>query len=122
MDLIKLLLIKNNSINENNIKCRIGFVGNCQTVYLNFLLEELLKNNRNYITKWCCYNINIAFFQNVKSKNKISHHEEGIKYLQQCDFIIYQHILPQTSEFFNTECILKYKKETCVLKIGRAHV
>ena len=74
------------------------------------IIINVLANNKQYITKWCCYNINNAFFKNIKSKTKISNHEEGIKYLQQCDFIIYQHILPQTSEFFNTECILKYKK------------
>ena len=112
MDLVKLLLKrKYNSIKE----IRIGFVGNCQTVYLNFLLEELLKNNSQYITKWCCYNIKTAYFANVKSKNKIKDHNEGINYLKECDFIIYQHILPQTSEFFSTDCILKYKKNTCVL-------
>ena len=114
MDCKKLLLNKKPvKIVVDNYKYHIGFIGNCQTVSLNFFLENCL--SKEYITKWCRYNDKISFFQTFKSTHKLGILKYGVAYLKNCEVIIYQHIKASTSPLFNTEAIKKYKKPNTIL-------
>lgn len=98
----------------------IGFIGNCQTVSLCYFLQELLQGNTNYKIQWCCYEDD---FKEIiekerwadKCKNKIYNKTESMRFLEGCDYIIYQHISEDTSPFFNTKCLEYYAKDTCKL-------
>ena len=89
MDCNKLLLNKNPAkFIKDGFKYHIGFVGNCQTIGLNFFLENCL--SKEYVTKWCLYNNTQSWYKPLKSKHKLGNLKYGIAYLKNCEIIIYQ--------------------------------
>jgi hypothetical protein len=103
----------------------IGLLGNCQTVGLCILLQELLNNNSNYSVYWCCYGDEFIGHLGPWSNpcNKILNYEESVNYLKKCDFIIYQNVCEEKSPFLNKKCIQSYKKpDTKLISIPSIYV
>ena len=103
----------------------IGLVGNCQTVGLCILLQELIKDNSNYSVYWCCYGD--EFIQHLTDWsddcNKILNYQESVNYLKKCDFIIYQNVCEEKSPFLNKKCIQSYKKpDTKLISISSIYL
>jgi len=99
-----------------NNEIKIGFVGNCQILCSHIFLEKIIKNDIKYISKWISFDKNNNIWSDfIRNENKIHNSEAGIAYLKKCDIIIYQHIKPETSQFFNTINIQKYKKPSAIL-------
>jgi hypothetical protein len=118
MDLKRLLINKKvhpKNAKNYNYEIYIGFIGNCQTLASHIFLEEIIKNHNKYLSKWINYNYGVIFYHKYRNNNKINDSQNGIEYLKKCDIIIYQHIKPETSPFFNTINIQKYKKPSAIL-------
>lgn len=100
----------------------IAFIGNCQTVSLCFYLQQLLINNNDYKISWCLYGdefksiLNNAFA--IKCNNKIIDYTESLKYINNCDYIIYQTISKEKSPLLNEDNILlNIKNNAKLIKI-----
>lgn len=99
---------------------KIATVGSCQAMALNWYIKQLRPDNE---VKWSCTEIWHSWendeFGNPDSRWGSQAHDniwkvdECIDYIKSADYIIYQKILPETSEFFNYEKIDSYMKEGC---------
>ena len=94
----------------------IGFIGNCQMLSLCFYLQQCLKNEFTCEVRWILYSD-----RSDKCENKITEYDKGIDYISNCDIIIYQSLKKETSELFNEDKIMSYKKDSCIL-ISLPHI
>jgi len=92
----------------------IAFIGNCQTASLTFYFQQLLDCNiqwllygeefRGHLTAW-----------SDKVKNKVLDYNISLDIIKNSDFIIYQEICKEKSEFSNSETLNSIKKDACIL-------
>ena len=91
----------------------ICFVGNCQTVGLAYFLKRCVPDQH---IVWCCYGE--EFLQHLGSwtqgVEKLTVDDESIAAIAQCDVLVYQRILPETSPRFHTQQLLSYCSPRCV--------
>ena len=97
---------------------KIATLGSCQSMIINWYLRQLYPQ---YETKWVCPEIfknweltKECTYETRLFKDQIHHniwdHNEGVAYLKDADFIIYQKIDPDKSKLFNYDKIESYKK------------
>lgn len=104
----------------------IAFVGTCQSLSLSYFLQKCLQHNPIYNIKWVCYdNSFLKHLTNWSDKcvNKILNETEGIKFIQNCNYIIYHPIQESKSPFFNTNNLMKIKPTNCkMFSLQRIHI
>ena len=97
---------------------KIAIIGNCQFLSLLIYIKKLISQYKLDITaKWVCYSKTFephigSWALSVKD-DMILNTSSGIKYINDCDFIIYQHITKETSEYFNATNLKKITNNNC---------
>jgi hypothetical protein len=101
---------------------RIATVGNCQTKALTWYIQRL---NSEFDVKFICMNNRWAWcrqqYQPKRATRRgeytptLTDRVESIDFLKSVDVIVYQHIKPKTSKYYNYEKIPEYAKADCKL-------
>lgn len=100
---------------------KIALLGNCQTKALSWYINRLPLNIDvrficmyaefpNKTDGWCEDSYHRGEYISV-----ITDLSKSIEFLKEADFIIYQHIKPETTKYFNYMKIQEYKKQSCKL-------
>jgi len=104
----------------------ITFIGNCQTIALCFLFQELLHSDEDYYVCWIMYGEDFNRFigdWTNKCKNKILTYDNAIQQLIKSDIVIYQNVCKSKSLFCNTENILEIVNKNCkMIHISSMHL
>jgi hypothetical protein len=82
------------------------------------MLKKLISQHKLDITaKWICYSKtfepHIGRWALPVKDDMILNTSSGVKYINDCDFIIYQHITKETSEYFNATNLKKITNNNC---------
>lgn len=99
---------------------KITLLGNCQTKALTWYIEQL---NKNFDVKWICIDFfnDAAWALNKNFKGKdvsiIFDQNESVKRLKDSDYIIYQHISHEKSNY-NEDQIKKHQKDAELISIS----
>jgi len=93
---------------------KIATTGSCQAMVISWYMRQLFPQCQ---AKWICPEIfkdwELDFEKSTHFKDQIDNNiwdnEEGIAYIKDADYIIYQKIEPRTSKLFNYDKIESYK-------------
>ena len=98
---------------------KISLIGNCQAKALTWYLSELDKNfDVKYISAKTFLEFGMYQVFRGKPTPTIIDTQKGIQRLQNSDFIIYQHIKPETSKNFNFEKIKYYGRNAKLISFS----
>ena len=100
---------------------KITLLGNCQTKALTWYIGQL---KENLDAKWICVDpfdrMNWASTTSFKGKDipTIFNRNQSTKRLEDSDYVIFQHLKPLTSKYFNSEIIKKHQSHAQLISIS----